>query len=132
MAGAVLHDRHPVSAAEVLRIQSDRVGDAATINAQRDAVDVVEGVGLLVVVGIERLVGRPAPELGLLVRLLGLRPGEQPACRDTSQGEAVVVRATVERGVLRGLAGRLQIANQCAFDAGGAFRYHRLATGIQR
>ena len=71
-----------VAAAEVLRVQTDRVRHAATVDAQRGAVDVVEGVGLLVVVGIERLVRGPAPQLGLVGGLLVLGAGEQAARRE--------------------------------------------------
>lgn len=66
-------------AAEVLRIQTHRVRDASAVDTERGAVDMVQGVCLLVIVGIERLVGGAAPELGLLGGLLDLSAGEQAA-----------------------------------------------------
>ena len=66
--------------------------------------DVIQGVGALVVVRVERLVRRPAPQLGLLRRLLVLGAGEQPARRNTGQREPVVIGPAVERSVLWGLA----------------------------
>lgn len=130
MAGAVRHDRNPVGAAEVLRIQTHRVRDASAVDTERGAVDMVQGVCLLVIVGIERLVGGAAPELGLLGGLLDLSAGEQATLRDTRQREAVVVGPTVERGVLRGLAGHLQIGDERALDTGRAFGHHRLTAGV--
>src|SRR6516165_9898220 len=123
MADAVGHVRDPISAADVLRIQRHRVRDAAAADAQRGAIDVVEGVGLLVIVGIERLVSGPAPQFCLFGGLLVLGAGEQPARRDAGEGESVVVGTTVERGVLCGLAGRLQVGDQRALDAGRALGY---------
>src|SRR5262249_47331430 len=46
----VRHDRYAVSSAEVLRVQRHREGDAAALDAQRGAVDVLEGVAFLVIV----------------------------------------------------------------------------------
>ena len=85
VAGAVFADRNTVAAGEILGVQTGRIGDAATVDAKLGAVDVVQGVGALVVVRVERLVRGPAPQLGLLRGLLVLGAGEQPARRDAGQ-----------------------------------------------
>src|SRR6185312_11579416 len=59
--GAVVAYRYSVAAAEILCVQRDRVRHTLSVDRQRRPVDVVEGVGSLVIVRVIRLVGGPAP-----------------------------------------------------------------------
>ena len=46
--------------------------------------------------------------------------------------EAVVVGPAVERGVLRGLAGRVQVGGQRTLDSGRALGHHRITPLVER
>src|ERR1700676_2147499 len=97
MSGAVVTDRHAVAAAEILRVEPDRVGGTVAVDLQFRSIDLVERVGFPVVVRVERLVCLPAPELGLLGGLVGLGAREDPTRRDPRTGEPVVVGSAIKR-----------------------------------
>src|SRR5271167_5096189 len=100
MPGAIPTDRHTVAATDVLRVERHRVRDAAPVDPQRRPVDVLQRVGWLVVVRIERLVRLAAPQPRLLGTLLLLGARVQSTRWDTRPREAVVVGPAVERRVL--------------------------------
>src|ERR1700692_4807794 len=127
MPGAIATDRHTVAATDVLRVQRHRVRDAAPIDAQRRAVDVLQRVGWLVVVRGERLVRLAAPQPRLLGTLLLLGARVQSTRWDTGPREAVVVRPAVERRVLGCLSGDRQRGDQPPLDAGRSLRDPRWA-----
>src|SRR5580698_7409704 len=96
VTGPVLTDRNTVVATEILGVQTGRIGDTTAVDVKFGAVDVLQRVGALVVVGVERLVRFTAPQLGLLRRFLVLRTGEQATRGDAGLGEAVVVGPAVK------------------------------------
>ena len=65
----------------------------------------LQRIGALVVVRVERFARRAAPELGLFVGHLLFGTGEEPAGRNTCQGESVEVGAAVKAVVLRRFSG---------------------------
>src|SRR3954471_13359446 len=105
MARAVVTGGNTVAAGLVLRIHADREGDPLAMNLQCGAIEVFEGVGVLVVVRVERRARVTAPDLRLVVAHLLFGAGEQAPGRDSRLREGVVVRAPVEAGVARLLAG---------------------------
>src|SRR3984957_3821525 len=132
VTGPVLTDRNTVVASEILGVQTGRIGDTTAVDAEFVAVDVLQGVSALVVVGVERLIRFTAPQLGLLRSLLVLRAGEQATRRDTGLGEAVVVGPAVKRRVLRRLSSGVEVGGQRPLDSGGALGNHRIAPLVSR
>ena len=116
VAGAIGPDRHAVAATLVLGVEPDRVGDSAAVDVERRTVDVIEGIGLLVVVRVERLVGFTSPNASLRNGLVVLGAREQPARRNAGLGEGVVVGPPVEAGVLGLLACGLEVRHQRPLD----------------
>src|ERR1700712_2665156 len=106
VAGAVGPYRHAVAASLVLGVEPDYVCHSAAVDVERRTVQVVEGVGLLVVVRVERLVRVTSPDTGLRNGLVLLGAREQPARRNPRLGEGVIVGAPVEAGVVALLARR--------------------------
>src|ERR1700737_2588043 len=127
MPGAIATDRHTVAATDVLRVQRPRICDTAAVDGQCIAVDVLQRVGWLVVVRIERLIRLTAPQPRLLGSLLLLGARVQSTRWDTRASEAVVVRPAVERRVLGCLSGDRQTGNQRPLDAGRSLRDPRWA-----
>src|ERR1700730_41405 len=127
MPGAIATDRHTVAATDVLRVQRHRVRDAAPVDAQRRAVDVLQGVGWLVVVRVERLVRLAAPQPRLLGTLLLLCARGQSPPWATGPREAAALRPTAEKRVLGCLPGDRQIGDQRPLDAGRSLRDPRWA-----
>src|SRR4051812_3703882 len=133
VAGAVVADRHTVAAALILRVDADDVADPGAVDSKRVPVDVVQGVGFLVVVRVERLVALSVPQLCLLGGHLLFGAGEQAARGTPRQGDPLVVRATVEPGVLRRLPLILQVCDEVAFDARRTLRHPRSGiSGVRR
>jgi hypothetical protein len=66
-------------------------------------VDVVEGVALQVVAGVELRTGGAAPDRRLLLGLELLGAGEEATGGDVGLDEGLVVAPAVERGVVVGL-----------------------------
>src|ERR1700712_5073070 len=89
VTGAIGPDRHAVAATLVLRVEPNRVGDAAAVDVERRTVDVIEGVRFLVVVRVERLVGLAAPKLRLRSGLDFFGAGEQSTGGNPGPGEGV-------------------------------------------
>src|SRR5688572_5369914 len=133
MSGAIVADRYTVAAALIQRVDADDVRDPAAVDVYRRAIDVLQRVGFPVVVGIERFAWLTVPPLGLFIRHLALRPGEDAAGGNTGAGEAVIVRSAVEMDVLSWFSGSVQVGHQRAFDARRSFRYSRHAVfGVRR
>src|SRR5262245_11445545 len=89
VSGPVIPYRNTVATAEILCVQAGRIGNTAAVDAELGAVDVIEGIGAVVVVGVERLARGSAPQLRLLFRLFSLGAGEQSAGGNARQRKPV-------------------------------------------
>jgi hypothetical protein len=100
-----------------LGVDSDGVRHAATVDLHRGAIDVIQGVGGLVVVGVEGLIRLATPSIGLSNAHFLLGAGVDAARGYAGQREAAVVGPTLEIDVFGRLSGTLQIIHQGAFDS---------------
>src|SRR4029453_3773913 len=79
------------------RVQVDRVRDRVGVQVQGVGTEVVDGVAVRVVAGVERLSGGATPLGGLLRSLDDLGAGEQATGRHAVVDERLVVGTAVER-----------------------------------
>ena len=98
--------RHTVDRLGRVRERQRRERDQVAVDLERVQVDVLDGVAVLVVAGVELLAGGAAPDRLLLLGLDLLGSGEEAARGDAGQDERLVVAAAGELGVVVRLTDR--------------------------